>query len=1072
MPITQADLLFIVEESATLPERLKPSSPDPDDPFANSPFAAQGDDDSNQSAYLDEWQTIIGDGGKFAKRIAWEGLSTAQIRSRLGKLRWSNGNVIPAWAEFLKEMLAGTAQLRAEPVHYLFLRAEAPFAFEDLFAPFIEYAWSHIQKRSGAAVEKLSIAAQISLRADLLSRLSAVFWQVLNLEFTLFSVRNQGGYPEFVAATLSDGFGNLFRRYPMMARLLAQMLLFWVDSLTEFCQRLAADWPEIEARFHNGIVLEKVEALQPGMSDPHRQHQTVMIVTFAGGLRLVYKPKALGLEAAYYRLLRWLNDQGLAPDFRVLTLLERAHYGWIEYVEHQPCQSEDELRTFFQRAGMLLGIIHILHGNDAHAENLIAQGAYPILIDAETMVTPIITQITDQNTTHGHEDKAAAHTVLTTAFLPEWRVDANGKLYDLSALGHRGGQLMRRPVWEHINTEAMRLTFVPTPQPASTNSPFAMTENIPGLENYLDEVIRGFSSVYRFFADHRAELLESTHSPLVDLKQQPVRFLFRQTWLYGRLIEKSLAPENLMNGVRFSLTFEALSKAMLLFPQKPLLWPVYLDEIDALNQHDIPYFAVDSSSVDYVGATGRIAAGLFEHAGDITCLSYIRQLNEADLAAQIGYIKGAIFAQIATDRMNRSEAEAQPERPPHELPPLTTEALINYVLQIGEELRQHAVNVQGAAYWISFDMADAQRYRYQPMGYSLYGGNMGVTVCLAALELICGSYRDLVHASVQPLFRHMQDDVRSVIHAAHLGGGDGAGGLIYGLALAGTLLREASFIEHAIDLASNIRESDLEHEPHSDVLEGTAGLLLGLLALQRVVPSDRILNLAVACGDRLLAQRKPSESGLCAWPAQQDKLLCGFAHGAAGIAYSLLQLAQITGQTKFIEAAGEAIQYEQSLFLPDQQNWRDLFADSPDQGIFGLNWCHGAPGIALARLSGLEVLNTAPMQRDIMAGINSASTFYRGELDQCCCGIMGKVETLIVAAQRLQQPQYLDRAKSWAAYSTTRAERNAGYRFFGNIPTSIRNFGFFQGMSGIGYALLRLAHPDKLPSVLSWQVHP
>lgn len=29
--------------------------------------------------------------------------------------------------------------------------------------------------------------------------------------------------------------------------------------------------------------------------------------------------------------------------------------------------------------------------------------------------------------------------------------------------------------------------------------------------------------------------------------------------------------------------------------------------------------------------------------------------------------------------------------------------------------------------------------------------------------------------------------------------------------------------------------------------------------------------------------------------------------------------------------------------------------------------------------------------------------------------------------------------------------------------------GFFQGAAGIGYELLRLAHPDHLPSVLLWE---
>jgi lantibiotic modifying enzyme len=37
------------------------------------------------------------------------------------------------------------------------------------------------------------------------------------------------------------------------------------------------------------------------------------------------------------------------------------------------------------------------------------------------------------------------------------------------------------------------------------------------------------------------------------------------------------------------------------------------------------------------------------------------------------------------------------------------------------------------------------------------------------------------------------------------------------------------------------------------------------------------------------------------------------------------------------------------------------------------------------------------------------------------------------------------------------------------LPRSVYQPGFFQGMAGIGYALLRLAHPDLLPSVLLWE---
>src|SRR5262249_85306 len=157
---------------------------------------------------------------------------------------------------------------------------------------------------------------------------------------------------------------------------------------------------------------------------------------------------------------------------------------------HEPCQTEADYHAFFERCGMLLCVIHVLHGNDAHAENVVASGPHPVLIDAETLVTPTITEINDAIISPDSPfQDGTLHYVLTTACLPEWRVDTNGRLYDMSALGHRGGQLMRRPVWENINTENMRQAYVPTPQPVSGNSPFSSTENYPGLENFIEDVI-------------------------------------------------------------------------------------------------------------------------------------------------------------------------------------------------------------------------------------------------------------------------------------------------------------------------------------------------------------------------------------------------------------------------------------------------------------------------------------------------------------------------------------------------------------------------------------------------------
>jgi lantibiotic modifying enzyme len=55
-----------------------------------------------------------------------------------------------------------------------------------------------------------------------------------------------------------------------------------------------------------------------------------------------------------------------------------------------------------------------------------------------------------------------------------------------------------------------------------------------------------------------------------------------------------------------------------------------------------------------------------------------------------------------------------------------------------------------------------------------------------------------------------------------------------------------------------------------------------------------------------------------------------------------------------------------------------------------------------------------------------------------------------------------------AAWGVARAQKMGGYHF-PNLPVFAFSPSFFQGTAGIGYQLLRLAHPDALPSVLLWE---
>lgn len=240
-----------------------------------------------------------------------------------------------------------------------------------------------------------------------------------------------------------------------------------------------------------------------------------------------------------------------------------------------------------------------------------------------------------------------------------------------------------------------------------------------------------------------------------------------------------------------------------------------------------------------------------------------------------------------------------------------------------------------------------------------------------------------------------------------------------------------------------------------------------MLALYNSSASAEFLDQAITCGNHLLNERVVSDSGYRTWATVDGKLLTGFSHGAAGIAYALLRLYKASGETAFLEAAEEAIAYERSVFIPEQGNWPDFRQSFPkDKAVCMCSWCHGATGIGLARLGGLDILDTPEIRQDIEAAINTTKQQKLTGIDHLCCGNMGRVEFLLTASRKLSRPDLLEDAMQIASQVVARANQKG---HFGYGPILTFHPGFFPGASGIGYQLLRLAYPDQLPSVLLWE---
>ncbi len=398
---------------------------------------------------------------------------------------------------------------------------------------------------------------------------------------------------------------------------------------------------------------------------------------------------------------------------------------------------------------------------------------------------------------------------------------------------------------------------------------------------------------------------------------------------------------------------------------------------------------------------------------------------------------------------------------------LTSEQLIESAKAIAVELETRAISdADGSVNWIGLGYElKAERFQLKVLNDSLYDGRCGVALFLAALYQVSGESRfaNLALQALQPLRQQIQTlDLESGQRTARLtgiGGASGLGSIIYTFVKVSQFLSNADILQDAQALSDWMTPEVIAADKQLDIISGAAGAILGLLSLHGVTAKATVLEKAIASGQHLLTQQRLDETRLT-----------GFSHGAAGISYALLRLYTVTQDRNYLEAALEGIEYERSVFSESNANWPDFRGlGQNQQPSFLTQWCHGAPGIGLARLGSFEIVKTPEIEREIEIAVQTTHRYGLQGMDHLCCGNFGRVEVLLVGAQRCSRPDWHQAAFQNATNIVARAKNNGAYQLFSNLPNSVFNPGFFQGTAGIGYQLLRLAQPEQLPSVLLWE---
>lgn len=230
------------------------------------------------------------------------------------------------------------------------------------------------------------------------------------------------------------------------------------------------------------------------------------------------------------------------------------------------------------------------------------------------------------------------------------------------------------------------------------------------------------------------------------------------------------------------------------------------------------------------------------------------------------------------------------------------------------------------------------------VGPDRYGGSAGIGDFLVQAARHTGSER------------HLDVGVRALRHTAgRLAAGWRRHGAYTGSAGAAlVVLRVGAEVvgERAVDQA---RSALLDVAPGApgwespDLLSGVAGTLLTVLRARDVVDDPALAARATQLRDRLMGLVDERTGG---WPSPDGIALTGFSHGAAGVAYVLHHWLATTCDPDVEVLLARTLAFEDGHFDPDADNWHDLrpwFTDGDGAPRFASVWCHGFPGIALAR---------------------------------------------------------------------------------------------------------------------------
>jgi len=1041
---------------------------------------------------LSEWckASTSGDWSLFAKRLAKDQLNMDDVLARFASSGVANGDLPPyTWVKDLEWIFSALANSNGEESSYP-LDPTKLFPFQELFLKLGLLAYQEVEKAvSSNELACFNKAAIADLNHALLKQITDLTSPFLYSDFVK-DLKSQMPDGKLLASdadthrNLYDGFinkmqsGGLLKHIeakPVLLRLLASVIRQWINTTIELIHRVSQDLSQIQEQILGTSASIQASGVGGDLSDPHNLGHSVQIIGFTDGSKVLYKPKDLRLDVAWVNLLAYLNSQNPAIQLRAVKTIACDGYGWTEFVEHSSCNTEEGFKEFYNRSGAYLILFHLLSSSDMHFENIIASGPDPVPIDLEMILQASNPEQEADDLTMEATNAAIRKiqdSVLTVGMLPSYSRSSKNKIFDAGGLNAASGSMIVYE-WKNINTNGMRWVQVQKTAGTSPNVPH-VDHHYAKFGDYIPEFIEGFKAYATFLLAQKSQpRLQELLNKFAGL---PVRKIIRPTRFYYMLLQRLKDYRTMSDGINWSAQSDFLARLGDWDAQSDLLWPLQAGERFALLSLNVPHFTCLSD--------GKVVSDIFGnqiYTSAQTGLSRAKErwanLSQEEIEWQSCVIQISTSFVVKTDKATAHQEKHAFDRKlklaGNQL--LSDEHIALELKHIAKTISQYAFIKEQSAGWIGIDwLAGSDVGQLVTLGSDLYNGVGGIALFLSAYakQFNDENAKELAMKSLAGLRQQIYAPTAARwARSLGLGGASGLGSVLYTLANVSVLLDEPVLLEDAMQVSRLFTDELIDADQTLDVIAGSAGGILSLLALYRYTHSKEVLTKAIRCGEHLLKTPRMGKEGRRSWIGlgMGESILNGISHGASGFELALSSLSIASGRQDFMEAANECHAFEASNYDSEEHNWPDLRDDEDGKPIKGwvCQWCHGAPGIGLSRIGRVKFgadLNS--VAEDIKNATVCVKDNWPNRVDTLCCGTMGSIEFLNEAGQLLSNQDISSLANQRLAEIFSDRQAKGDYSW--PVGGTEFNLGLFRGVSGVGYTLLRKLNPN-LPNVLIWE---